>query len=345
VLKSRLKAFKEKVETSTSDENNPFREAFLKAFEEKLKGKVKDSHELQKLASWLHGSSGALGVSFFEKIANELCEGQKIKSKDLDLKISQSQIAEIGKIIQELNDGRTKPNLKKENKRIFFCDKEELSPIQEFTFDVFCENDSEIFAIELKTVKPNKGEGKSEKEKILRAKAALKNMYPTKGIRFYLGFPFDPYSSEKTGFDKDKFIKNTVDFNKFFDKKEILLAGELWEKLSGEKKMMTMLLEVIGKIATTNFETKFAMLLENNKKLKHDPTAREHFKQQMKDWHLLRPKEETFLEDYDNRIPELQKVLRRVVFFNDGKFNDERETKLEPYLKENKKQTNNLVQK
>lgn len=339
-MKSRLKAFKEKVENPTSGENNPFLETFLKAFEKKLKDKVSDRHELQKLASWLHGSSGALGVSFFEKIANGLCGGRKIKSKDLDLKISKSQIAKIGKIIQELNDGRTKPNLKIENKRIFSCDKEELGPIQEFTFDVFCENDSEIFAIELKTVKPNKGEGKSEKGKILRAKAALKNMYPTKRIRFYLGFPFDPYSSEKTGFDKDKFIKNTVDFNKFFDKKEILLAGELWEKLSGEKEMMTMLLEVIGKIATTNFETKFAMLLENNKKLKHDPTARENFKRQMDEWYLLRPKEKEFLERYADLTSELQKGLRRMVFSNDGKFkngNDGREKKLIPYLKGLKK--------
>jgi len=48
----------------------------------------------------------------------------------------------------------------------------------------------------------------------------------------------------------------------------------------------------------------------------------------MDECYLLRPKEEKFLKDYDNLTLELQKVLQRVVFFNDGQFSDEREKKL-----------------
>jgi hypothetical protein len=57
---------------------------------------------------------------------------------------------------------------------------------------VFFEDNNSVTAIELKSVKPNSGEMRGEKQKILEGKAALFRKFPQKKIKFYIGFPFDP---------------------------------------------------------------------------------------------------------------------------------------------------------
>lgn len=42
----------------------------------------------------------------------------------------------------------------------------------------------------------------SDKQKVLEAKAALLNEYPSKRIRYFMGIPFDPTSENKTQYDK-----------------------------------------------------------------------------------------------------------------------------------------------
>ena len=63
----------------------------------------------------------------------------------------------------------------------------------DFTADVFYETNTEIICIEIKTVKPNKGVFKGEKQKMLEAKAALQLRYPTKTIKYLIGFSFRPF--------------------------------------------------------------------------------------------------------------------------------------------------------
>lgn len=84
----------------------------------------------------------------------------------------------------------------------------------DFSADVFIEDTNSITAIELKTVKPNSGEMKGEKHKILEGKAALFRKFPGKQIRFYIGFPFDPtVDKEKeriTSFKKSRFLGQII---------------------------------------------------------------------------------------------------------------------------------------
>ena len=65
---------------------------------------------------------------------------------------------------------------------------EPLQDALEFTADVYLESADAVECIELKSVRPNKGEGRGEKEKILHGKAALKRLHSKKTISFLLVF-------------------------------------------------------------------------------------------------------------------------------------------------------------
>ena len=120
----------------------------------------------------------------------------------------------------------------------------------EFTVDNYVEQERLIECIEMKSVRPNSGEGRGEKQKILYGKAALKRLHPDKEVQFYIGFPFDPTSPTPTGHDKTRFMNYLIEFKKFFSTSEVLIAGELWDHLSGETNTMEQLLQIVS--ATVN---------------------------------------------------------------------------------------------
>ncbi|MFA7663151.1 MAG: TdeIII family type II restriction endonuclease, partial [Patescibacteria group bacterium] len=130
----------------------------------------------------------------------------------------------------------------------------------DFSADVYIEDDQSVTAIELKSVKPNSGEMRGEKQKILEGKAALYRMFPDKKINFFVGFPFDPTSNTPTDFDKKRFLGSIINMTKFFDPKETLIAKELWDYLSGDANTMDQLIEIINKISTPEFMEKFSFI-------------------------------------------------------------------------------------
>lgn len=251
VIKTLYSRFEKFPEDPTGIRNAPFHMAFLNAFKDRLESHVTNIPVFISLSSWFHGLNTSLGQSFFELVSHILSDGIKMKFKEL--KISQHQQTSVSDIITELKNSKEKPNLERENKLI----KENNISLDKFssnfTADCYYEDEDKIVAIELKTVKPNSGVFKNEKEKFLSAKAGLQNVFPNKKIYFYLGFPFDPTSTIPTGSDKTTFMKYSVDFNKYFDPEEILLAEELWNFLSSESNTMKQILDIINDIATTDF--------------------------------------------------------------------------------------------
>ena len=119
-----------------------------------------------------------------------------------------------------------------------------------FTVDTYIERGNEIMAIELKSVRPNSGEGPGEKQKILYGKAALKLQNPDKNVRFLVGFPFDPTSPTPVGYDKTRFFDYLIEFKKFFAQDEVLIASEFWDFLSGSENTMEEILDVIAETVT-----------------------------------------------------------------------------------------------
>lgn len=215
----------------------------------------------------------SLGQSFFENTAHLLCGGEKKEfttGKKNNLQIEQTQRDAIAKIITDLSNGNQIPSLQNENATIFQQPTaSNLVDGTDFTADVFFENHIEVVCIEIKTVKPNKGVFKVEKQKILEAKAALKLKYPQKQIKYFLAFPFDPLSSTPCGYDKKRFMGHSVGFTKFFDTAEILLAGEFWDTLSGLPQTMEDILVIINTIATPDFMKELAFLSEPQNAITH----------------------------------------------------------------------------
>ncbi|PIW76638.1 MAG: hypothetical protein CO001_00400, partial [Candidatus Portnoybacteria bacterium CG_4_8_14_3_um_filter_40_10] len=67
-----------------------------------------------------------------------------------------------------------------------------------------------------------------------------------KNIRYFIGFPFDPTSEEPTGYNKERFFNYLIEFKKYFAPEEVLIAKELWDFLSGGRKTMESILDVIA---------------------------------------------------------------------------------------------------
>lgn len=214
------------------------------------------------LSSWMHGLNTSLGQSFFENVAHILCNGTKkefTSKRNSLLQLSQAQKLRIANIITDLSNGNFYPDSLTDNEEISDA-LEVLEEATGFTADVFFEDDDQVVCVELKTVKPNKSVFKVEKQKILEAKEALRRSYPKKKVKFFVGFPFDPLSLEPTGYDKQRFMKYSVGFDKYFAESEFLLAAELWDYLSGTTRTMETILEIINSIATVDFIKKFDFL-------------------------------------------------------------------------------------
>jgi hypothetical protein len=318
VIKVLLKRFETFPLDASNNRNAPFHEAFLKAFKDNFENKVSDVPFFISLSSWLHGLNTTLGQTFFEKVAHILSDGEKREytSKKLgNLKIYQSQKDKINVIMTELSNSERSPNLEQENNEIFSVNNGSLTNAIDFSADVFIEDNNSITAIELKSVKPNSGEMKGEKQKILEGKTALKKAFPNKEIHFYMGFPFDPTNSTKTGYNKTRFLGSIINMTKFFDPGETLIASELWDKLSGEQNTMEQILEIINTISTPDFMEKFQFLQNNSNR--NNP----RYQQILAEWFLF---SEIELLEKDSQIrkliqtdKKLQKIYHQQIFKGD----------------------------
>lgn len=303
-LKSRFDNFPE---DASDNRNAPFHEAFLNAFKIRIQKHVTDIPIFVSLASWMHGLNTSLGQSFFEKASHILSDGEKREFSNL--LISKKQQAKISDIISALKNKTRMPSLRKENKEIFTSDKTKKVSTTNFSADVFFEEDDKLILIELKTVKPNSDIFKEQKTKFLNAKAALKNRFPSKEIYFYLGFPFDPLNNEKTGYNKTRFFDYGIDFKKYFDTDEVLLADELWDFLSQEKGTMSEILEIINSIAKPDFMEKFDFINDP----KNFEIYSEKFKAILSQWYLHR--DLIIFNNYSKlkKAAETEKRLQRIL--------------------------------
>ena len=330
VLFSRFEKFPE---DALENRNAPFHEAFLNAFSDKFKDQGTNIPFFISSSSWLHGLNTTLGQSFFERAAHILSDGEKkeFTSRKLgNLKVTSIQSSNVNKIITSLDTFQNSPDMQKENDILYKEDDSDFESAPDFSADVFIEDDKEITAIELKSVRPNSGEMRGEKQKILKGKCALYHEYPNKKINFFIGFPFDPTSSSPTGYNKERFMDSVINLKKFFEDKEILLASELWDYLSGSKNTMETLLQIINNIAKPDFLDKYKYLNDINNM--HDTKYCDY----LKEWNLFSQLE---LVQKDNEIKKMIQGNQRLTriynqqIFQDGKYNMNRYNHLIQVLK------------
>lgn len=287
VIKVLFTRFESFPEDASSNRNAPFHTAFLNAFADRFQGKVSDIPFFISLSSWLQGLNTTLGQTFFENIAHILCDGEKREytSKKLgNLQIFKQQKDIINSIITKLSTAATTPNLRDEDKLLFVNKYSETVSAIDFAADVFIEDATQVTAVEIKSVRPNSGEMRGEKQKILEGKAAMFKKFAGKSVRFFVGFPFDPTNeASATGYDKARFLGSIINMNKFFAQNEVLLSGELWDFLSGEPSTMEQVLDIINTIATTEFLAKFDFLNNHQNKL----NSLALYKQRLREWNML----------------------------------------------------------
>ncbi|WKZ76130.1 MAG: TdeIII family type II restriction endonuclease [Vicingaceae bacterium] len=329
VIKTLVTRFESFPEDASNNRNAPFHEAFLNAFSDKLNGKVSDTPFFISLSSWLQGLNTTLGQTFFENVAHHLCNGEKREytSKKLgNLQITQTQKDNVTNIITDLSNTTAIPNLANENNSIFQQYNTALVSAIDFSADVFIEDANSITAIELKSVKPNSGEMRGEKQKILEGKSALYRQFPGKQIHFYIGFPFDPTVNPTTeaitSFNKPRFLGSIINMTKYFAPNETLVASELWDFLSGQQNTMEEILGIINSISTTSFLNKFQLLCDNSKRLTPE------YKAQLIEWYLV---SETELIDNNNIISQnigndrgLTRTFNKTAFDSKGNYNTDR---------------------
>ncbi len=319
VIKTLFSRFEKFPEDASEIRNAPFHMAFLEAFKTKLEDKVTNIPVFISLANWFHGLNTSVGQSFFESTAHILSDG--VKKEFRSMKISSEQQTVIADIISDLKNGARLPNLDQENNLIFSQNSNLSKEVPNFSADCYFEENNKIVAIELKTVKPNSSIFKSEKEKLLFGKASLQNLYPNKKIYFYLGFPFDPQSDTPTGYDKESFLNYSVEFKKYFESNEVLLASELWDFLSGTTKTMEQILAIINRIASVEFLEKYTFI---NNRLNLF-SQREKYLNQLSEWNLFSEiyfvKNERKLLNEIEKNNRLERTLNQSVFTKDGEYN------------------------
>ena len=337
VIKTLITRFEKFPEDASNNRNAPFHEAFLNAFSDKLYEKVPDIPFFISLSSWLHGLSTTLGQTFFENVAHHLCDGEKREytSKKLgNLQITETQKANITNIITDLSNTTSTPDLVSENSLIFSNYNTPLVSAIDFSADVFIEDTDTITAIELKSVKPNSGEMRGEKQKILEGKAALFGLFPGKQIIFYIGFPFDPTvnpdNEPVTSYDKPRFSDSIINFTKYFATNEVLIANELWDFLSGQENTMEDILDIINSISTPAFLVKFQLLTDNTKRLTPE------YRNQLYEWNLF---SEIELIDNNNTIVQkigtkmaLTRKYNKMAFDDKGNYCTDRYTTLKELI-------------
>ncbi|MDD3771682.1 MAG: TdeIII family type II restriction endonuclease [Weeksellaceae bacterium] len=326
VIKTLVSRFESFPEDASNNRNAPFHDAFLKAFSDKLEGKVTDTPFFISLSSWLQGLNTTLGQTFFENVAHILSNGEKREytSKKIGNKpITQTQRNHISQIIADLSNSTSTPNLVSENALLFTNYSTPEINAMDFSADVFYEDADSVTAIELKSVKPNSGEMKGEKLKILEGKAALYKMFPGKNINFYIGFPFDPTVNPSvesvTSYNKTRFLGSIINMNKFFAPNETLVANELWDFLSGQENTMEEILEIINIISTTAFIDKFKLLVDESQK------DTQEYLDLLVEWNLhseieLNTNRTIILENIEGNAP-LTRIFNKKSFDVKGSFN------------------------
>lgn len=319
------KAYKINADLDILKHDSPFNNALLK----NLNGKYNNMGNLLLYLGIIRMLDNVEEIQkFFEKTAHVLSDGEKREytSKKLgNLNLSGIQKNNINEIITNLSIGKNLPNLQIENNILLKADNSNATSALDFSADVFIETDNEVVAIELKSVRPNSGEMRGEKHKILEGKCALFNKYPDKKVSFFLGFPFDPTSDTPTGYNKKRFMESVINLKKYFDESEILLAGELWDYLAGSEKTMEALLKIINNISTPEFLDRYKCLNDISN-IEPDKYA-----EYIEKWNLFSQldliKNDEKIKEAISGSGQLSRIYNQQVF-QDGRYNYNRYEKL-----------------
>jgi type II restriction enzyme len=245
------------------------KDAIIKKIKEyKLKGDVKPFHERLfskeriRATSFFHSCSTTIGVTLFQNIAYLIARGNKNfkevkKQHEVIGYFSNNAKSLIEDIIFDLgrkqNDPKKrKPNIEKEIKEVLKVSGKGKKSSQIADLFIIDLDNNEIY-IEIKTIKPNKGESEKIKRSLLKI-VALRN----KPIKVLCGLAYNPYEPEEFAWP--------LPLNYLKIGEDLLVGKEFWDFLGGKGTYEELLniFEEVGKELKDELENKFKKIIEEN---------------------------------------------------------------------------------
>lgn len=182
------------------------------------------------LYSFIQSLNTNFGTSIFEPVAAELAKNKfdiikrQVVAGEHISKDARNVIADI---MDSLESARLKPNKNDETRQIKALAKSgQIIMIKPTKVDLFLQNKNEIYLIDIKTAKPNKGGFKEFKRTLLTWIAALAYKEPNANIKSLIAIPYNPY--EPKPYERWT-MAGMLDL-----KEELKVAKEFWDFLGGE---------------------------------------------------------------------------------------------------------------
>lgn len=183
------------------------------------------------LYAFIHSLNTNFETTIFEPVALALASG-RFKVVKLQIKsgtqISEKAQYEIQRIMDDLTTASMKPDKQKEIEQIRkVCQSGGMRTVKPTRVDVYLENDKqEIFLVDIKTAKPNRGGFKEFKRTLLEWSAAVLSENPAAKVHTFIAIPYNPY--EPKPYSRWT-MAGMLDLNH-----ELKVAEEFWDFLGGE---------------------------------------------------------------------------------------------------------------
>ncbi len=227
LTKEQIQSVEETIKNSLRnrfDTYNP--EPAIMPFHTRLLGK-----DRLALYAFIHSLNTNFGTTIFEPVAVSLASSRfkvaKLQTKS-GTQISEQAQYEIQKIMDGLTAANDRPNKQKEIEIIReVCQSGEMRTVKPTRVDVYLKSyDNEIFLIDIKTAKPNKGGFKEFKRTLLEWAATVLAENPTAKINTLIAIPYNPYEPKP-------YSRWTMAGMLDLDY-ELKVAEEFWDFLGGE---------------------------------------------------------------------------------------------------------------
>lgn len=180
------------------------------------------------LYSFIHSLNTNFGTTIFEPVAAALASSKfavtcKVKAGG---KISADAQIEIQNIMDSLSAAKAQPDKRKEIEMIRkVCRRGEIKTVKATRIDVCLKRDEEIYCIDIKTAKPNKGGFKEFKRTLLEWAAIVLYENPRAEVHTLIAIPYNPY--EPKPYDRWT-MAGMLDLQN-----ELKVAEEFWGFLGG----------------------------------------------------------------------------------------------------------------
>lgn len=150
------------------------------------------------LYSFIQSLNTNFGTSIFEPVAEELAKAHFDKI-ERQIAVTNTITKEAQRVIQDIMDslesGNSKPNKNEEIARILSLSQSgETSTIKPTKVDLFLQRGNNVYLIDIKTAKPNKGGFKEFKRTLLTWVACFTYNNPHCNIQSLIAIPYNPYA-------------------------------------------------------------------------------------------------------------------------------------------------------